>query len=234
MTPIVLAEVASTNDWLLQAADAMQDGQWVRARRQTAGRGRQGRPWTSHPGNLAASVLVRPGPQDPPAAQLGLVAGVALVEAVARHADPARLMLKWPNDLLLDGAKLAGILAERQGAHVVIGFGVNLAHAPDLPDRPTIALGPAAPDPGAFLDTLAASLAGWLQRWRREGLSSVRAAWEARAHPPGTWLSVSGPPPRAGRFRGLAEDGALALETGEGLVLLHGGEVALLDPVETR
>jgi len=218
---------------MLARAGELADGQWVRALRQTAGRGRRGRPWASHPGNLAASVLVQLRAADPPAAQLALVAGVALFEAVASHAQPARLLLKWPNDLLMDGAKLAGILAERQGGAVVIGFGVNLAHAPELPDRPTIAL--ATPvDPAAFLETLAGTFARWLELWRQEGLAPVRAAWEARAHPPGTLLSVAGPPARLGRFRRLCEDGALELETDEGLVSVHGGEVALLGMAEKR
>lgn len=234
MTPIVLAEVASTNDWLLARAGALADLQWVRAIRQTAGRGRRGRSWASHPDNLAASVLVLARPSDPPAAQLALVAGVALFEAAGAHAGRARLMLKWPNDLLMEGAKLAGILAERQGEAVVIGFGVNLAHAPDFPDRPTIALGPPAPGPAAFLDGLAWEFARWLGAWRQDGLAPVRAAWEARAHPPGTLLSVAGPPQRLGRFRRLCEDGALELETDEGLVSVHGGEVALLATAETR
>jgi BirA family biotin operon repressor/biotin-[acetyl-CoA-carboxylase] ligase len=199
----------------------------VRAIRQTAGRGRHGRAWTSHPANLAASVLVRSQPGDPPAGQLGLVAGLALFEAVATQVAPRRLMLKWPNDLLLDGAKLSGILAERQGNEIVIGFGVNLGHAPELPDRRTIALGPGAPLPEDFLGQLAACFATALATWRREGLAPIRRDWEARAHPRGTPLVAAGPPRQEGRFHGLADDGALALETDAGLVTVHGGEVAL-------
>ncbi len=94
-------------------AKARRKALWLRAERQTGGRGRQGRAWLSPPGNLYAITLVRPRPDDPPAPTLALVAAVALHEAVALYAPGVRI--KWPNDLLFDGAKLAGILLERAG-----------------------------------------------------------------------------------------------------------------------
>ncbi|MFN7173871.1 MAG: hypothetical protein ACK4MT_04065, partial [Thermaurantiacus tibetensis] len=117
---IVLDETPSTSDWLLARVAELPDGTWVRARRQTAGRGRQGRPWQMAEGNLAASGLVRLRPGDPPAEQLGFVAGVALHRVASAHAPEAGILLKWPNDLLLRGAKLAGILLDRAGDHVVV------------------------------------------------------------------------------------------------------------------
>src|SRR3546814_17137925 len=111
-----LAELGSTNDWLADAArQGAPEGQWVRADRQTGGRGRRGRTWVSEPGNLYASTLIRLRGGDPPAQQLGFVAALALHRALSAWAPAARLSLKWPNDLLMDGAKLSGILREREG-----------------------------------------------------------------------------------------------------------------------
>ncbi|MCS6986684.1 MAG: biotin--[acetyl-CoA-carboxylase] ligase [Sphingomonadaceae bacterium] len=225
--PILLPEVGSTNDWLLERSDSLPDGQWVRAERQTAGRGRAGRSWTMHPGNLAASVLVRLRPTDPPAHQLGLVAGVALAETAARFVAPRRLLLKWPNDLLLDGAKLAGILCERRAACVVVGLGVNLAQAPPIAGRATAALPPPAPDPDSFLALLASRFAHWRALWGELGFAPVREAWLQRAHRPGTPLTVSGPPQRQGGFAGLDAEGALLLDTGRGVETVRSGEVVL-------
>jgi len=168
---------------------------WLRADRQYAGRGRQGRAWVSPPGNFYASTLVRLAGGEPPAPTLALVAAVALHEAVSVFC-PGGPSIKWPNDLLLDGAKLSGILLERSGDAVVIGFGVNLAHHPDDLDRPATSLAAAtgsAPDPDTFLAVLADSLARRLYRWRSEGLAPIRAAWLERAHPIGTALTVRTP-----------------------------------------
>jgi BirA family biotin operon repressor/biotin-[acetyl-CoA-carboxylase] ligase len=161
--------------------------------------------------------------EDPLAPTLALVAAVALHEAVRRHAPAARI--KWPNDLLLDGAKLAGVLLERQGNAVIIGFGVNLAHCPEGLDRPAASLeGAIAPD--AFLERLAAAFASWLQRWRAEGLAPVRAAWLAAAHPIGTALTAVD---ATGVFDGLDETGALRLRLADGgLRVIHAGDVFLL------
>ncbi|WP_448585734.1 biotin--[acetyl-CoA-carboxylase] ligase [Thermaurantiacus sp.] len=225
MSAIVLDEVGSTNDWLFDHAEGLPDGQWVRARRQTAGRGRQGRAWHTADGNLAASVLVRLPVPHPPG-ELGFVAGVALHETACELSGDRSLALKWPNDLLRGEAKLAGILLERRGDLLVIGVGANLAHAPVVPGRATAAFAPAL-DPGSFLELLAARLALWRRRWAAEGFPPIRAAWLARAHPPGTALRVAGPPAADGRFLGLAEDGALRLETPSGELRIHAGDVML-------
>jgi BirA family transcriptional regulator, biotin operon repressor / biotin---[acetyl-CoA-carboxylase] ligase len=205
------------------AREGAPEGTWLRADRQSGGKGRQGRAWQSPPGNLYASTLVRLVPGDPPAPTLALVAAVALHETVRPHASDARI--KWPNDLLVDGAKLAGILLERQGDAVVVGFGVNLAHHPQGLDRPATSLEPpVAPDP--FLARLAAAFAAWLGRWRAEGLAPVRAAWLAAAHPVGTVLTTNDV---HGRFDGLDESGALRLRLEDGgLRIIHAGDVFLL------
>lgn len=133
----------------------------------------------------------------------------------------AALQIKWPNDLLVLGRKLSGILLERAGDAVVIGIGVNLAHHPDLADRPTTSLAAHAVDvaPDRFLDILADAMARELARWRGEGIGAVRTRWLARAHPVGTALTARLPEGGAidGLFDGLDADGALRLR-------LDGGE----------
>lgn len=221
-----VAETGSTNDDLLALArDGAAEGLWLRAGRQTAGKGRQGRVWQSPPGNLYASTLVRLRESDPPAPTLALVAAVALHEAAAVHAEARELRIKWPNDLLLDGAKLAGILLERSGDAVVIGFGVNLICPPEGIGRPAARLGGGV-DPGALLETLAEAFARWVGRWRSEGLAPVRDRWLAAAHPVGTALST---PDGEGLFDGLDDSGALRLRRADGNIdIVHAGDVFLI------
>lgn len=223
---------ASTNaDMIALAAEGAREGLWLRAVTQTAGRGRLGRDWQSPPGNLYASTLVRLRPTDPAAATLALVAAVALHETLAGWGAGATI--KWPNDLLIDGAKLAGILLERSGDAVILGIGVNLAHHPTTLDRPVTSLaaqGLGAPDPALFVADLAESVARALAEWRR-GLDGVRRRWLAAAHPPGTALSVKlpGEAPIDGLFEGLAADGALRLRLASGEVqVIHAGDVFMI------
>lgn len=223
-----VAATGSTNDDVASLArEGAAEGLWLRAERQVHGRGRQGRIWVSPPGNLYASTLVRLGTGDPPAPTLALVAAVALHEALSAHA--ARLRIKWPNDILCGDAKLAGILLERLGDAVVIGFGVNLTHHPDELERPVTsvkALAGAAPTPELFVAELAETLARWLARWRQDGLAPVRKAWLAAAHPPGTPLSTT---EGEGAFDGLDESGALRLRLADGaLRVIHAGDVILV------
>jgi len=209
------------------AREGALEGLWLRADAQTGGRGRQGRGWASPPGNLHASTLVRVQPEDPSAPTLALVAAVALHEVVAVYA-PA-VQIKWPNDLVFDGAKLAGILLERQGNAVIVGFGVNLAHHPEDLARPATSLAALAgmsPEPAPFLEILARNFSRWLAEWRLEGLAPVRAAWLAAAHPLGTPLSTH---EGEGLFEGLDESGALMLGLpGGALRVIHAGDVFLL------
>lgn len=174
--------------------------------------------------------MVRPGPHDPLPASLSLVAAVALHEAVALFAPGADITIKWPNDLLADGAKLSGILLERAEEAVVIGFGVNLADCPGGLERPVTSvarLAGAAPEPALFLETLAEAFARWLGRWRTEGLAPIRARWLAAAHPVGTALETSD---GAGLFDGLDETGALRLRLADGSIrVIRAGDVFLLD-----
>jgi BirA family biotin operon repressor/biotin-[acetyl-CoA-carboxylase] ligase len=208
----------STNSDLLAELHAP-EGEWLIAARQEQGRGRQNRSWQSPAGNFHGSTLVHLAPSDPRAGSLALAAGLALIRAVEAAAPATGLMLKWPNDLLLGPAKLAGILLERQSDRVVAGFGVNLAHAPEVPGRDTAALSSVALlSPEAFAPLLAASFARELQRWREDPVG-LTALWLESAHPIGTNLSVhvSADERLEGTFAGLDADGALrlALPSGE-------------------
>lgn len=216
------------------AAEGAVEGVWLMADRQTAGRGRLGRGWESPVGNLYASGLMRLRSGDPDAATLALVAAVALYDTVALWADGMVLQLKWPNDLLADGAKLSGILLERAGDAVVIGIGVNLTQYPEHLDRPAMslsALGIASPDPAIFLGLLAEIFERWLITWRHEPLNVIRTAWLTRAHAIGTAVIANLPDGERieGLFDGLTDDCALRLRLADGAVrVIHAGDVFLI------
>lgn len=234
LTIRAIAETGSTNaDLLALATSGIEEGTWLRADRQTAGRGRQGRAWLSEGGNLSASTLVRLRPSDRSAPTLALVAAVALEEAVSLLFRRDGVTIKWPNDLLLNDAKFAGILLERTGDAVVIGFGANLAHAPDVPDRTVtfLAAHEAQIAPSTLVEVLAETFERWLARWRGEGIAPVRARWLARAHVPGTALSARLPDGGTldGLFDGLDATGALILRLGGGeRRVIHAGDVFLI------
>ena len=205
------------------------EGDWLVALRQDAGRGRQGREWVSATGNFYGSTLVELRPDDPLAATLSLAAGLALIEAldVAVPAEPT--MLKWPNDVMIRGRKLAGILLERTGERVAVGFGINLASAPPLHDREAASLGGQIA-PEAFAPLLAGSFARLLALWRTNDPSPLARAWQERAHPIGTELTVhvSRDETIGGRFAGIEPDGALRLTLRDGSTeIIRAGDVDL-------
>ena len=214
---------------LAAAAQGAVEGDWLIADRQTAGRGRMARNWVSPVGNLYASGLVRLSVTDPAASTLAFVSAVALADAVAVWARD--IELKWPNDIMVGGAKLSGILLERSGDAVVIGFGVNLAVCPVDLGRPATSLavmGVTPPEPFVLLDMLAERFAHWLDCWRRQGVSPVRSAWLERAHPIGTALIANLPDHTqiSGLFDGLTEACALRLRLADGHVrVIHAGDV---------
>jgi BirA family biotin operon repressor/biotin-[acetyl-CoA-carboxylase] ligase len=214
--------------------DGAEEGIWLRADEQVNGRGRDGRIWVSPPGNLYASTLVRLRAADPFAPGLALIAGISLQEVAAAYAPAQTPMLKWPNDLMVDGAKLAGILLERERELVVAGFGVNLAHHPDGLERAVTSLSVlngSAPSPADFLVSLADSFARWLGSWRTKGFAAVRTRWLERAHPAGTPLSVNMMDGKRmeGLFDGLDEAGALRLRLADGtLHIVQAGDVFLI------
>lgn len=207
------------------------EGDWLVALRQDGGKGRHGRIWESIDGNFLGSTLVQLRPGDPPAPALALAAGLALIEAVEVQAPGAPLSLKWPNDLMLGDAKLAGILLERSGDRIVAGFGVNLAGAPAIAGRKTAALAPIREiAPQAFAPLLAGKFAQLLAAWRAADPAQFAQAWMARAHPVGTTLEVhSGPGERVrGSFDGIEPDGAMRLKRADHMIdLIRAGDVHL-------
>jgi BirA family biotin operon repressor/biotin-[acetyl-CoA-carboxylase] ligase len=224
----IVEETGSTNADLLADQGAV-EGDWLVALRQSSGKGRQGRQWQSLDGNFAGSTIIRLRASDPPPATLALAAGLALIEAVDAAAPARDTQLKWPNDLMLGGAKLGGILLERAGDRVVAGFGVNLAAAPEVEGRATASLDRAV-TPKALAPLLAASLARLLAAWRSATPAAFVEAWQRRGHPVGTSITVHNAPGDLlrGRFDGLAADGALLLRLDDGRIeRVHAGDVAL-------
>jgi BirA family biotin operon repressor/biotin-[acetyl-CoA-carboxylase] ligase len=205
------------------------EGDWLVALDQQAGRGRQGRTWLSVPGNFTGTTIVQLRSGDPAAQTLSLAAGLALIEAVDLAAPDQPLLLKWPNDLMLDGKKLAGILLERSGDRIAVGFGVNLAGAPQLPDGEGASLGGNL-QPETFAPLLAGSFARLLDLWRQSPPAMLAQAWLARAHPIGTRLTVhsSADETASGSFDGIESDGALRLRRNDGsLEVIRAGDILL-------
>jgi len=231
-----LASTDSTNDWLLARAADLADGHWVIADRQTAGRGRRGRVWNDGAGNLMASVLVR---AKGPVQQLSFVAALALREALfaaggqGSESPAPRFSLKWPNDVLLDGIKVSGILLERVGDALIIGCGVNIASHPEGTERPAtslVAAGLPCLAPVELLGQLMPAFAAWREVWETHGFEPVRAGWLAHAAGVGDRIAARlGAETLEGRFEGLEADGALALRLDDGcLRAVHAGEVFAL------
>jgi BirA family transcriptional regulator, biotin operon repressor / biotin---[acetyl-CoA-carboxylase] ligase len=233
-----LDQVGSTNE---EALRRRADRLWVTAGEQTAGRGRRGRQWASRPGNLYASLLLeRPSQQDK-AAQLCFVAALAVDDAV-RACCPAAagaLALKWPNDVLLDGAKVAGILIEAvhegDSFFVVVGCGINVAHHPcDLPYR-AAHLGELDPDlrPADVFSALSDSFALRLETWQQSGFAGIRADWLARAAGIGSPVLLRLPGADVdGVFEGLDADGHLILgDASGGRRSVAAGEIVLASQI---
>jgi BirA family biotin operon repressor/biotin-[acetyl-CoA-carboxylase] ligase len=228
----------STSDLCRSLAEAGEpEGLAILARQQTAGHGTRGRNWAGPAGNLALSALLRPGGPAREASQWSLLAGVALAEALSADlpGDDA-LALKWPNDVLLHGRKVAGILSESaadgQGglSWLSLGFGANLAVAPDLPDRPTACLAEIGPPPSP--EAVAWRVLSALARWRgvhaQAGFAPARAAFLARAPAQGTRITLRlGERMLGGAFAGLGEDGSLLLRTGGLVQAFAAGEVTI-------
>jgi BirA family transcriptional regulator, biotin operon repressor / biotin---[acetyl-CoA-carboxylase] ligase len=228
-TLVALDTVGSTNDEAAQRADAgAPEGTVVWSREQTGGRGRRGRHWASPVGNLYTSTILRPDCPAQRAAELGFAAALAVADIVPAGRE---VRVKWPNDVLVDGGKIAGILLESaigqtgQVQHVVAGIGVNVGFAPQLPEMryPGSALGGSVE---AALEKLTAALAARLAEWRREGFETVRAAWLAKAGPLGAEVDVKlGEGLVRGRFAGLDREGALLLDTATGPRKIVSGEL---------
>jgi BirA family biotin operon repressor/biotin-[acetyl-CoA-carboxylase] ligase len=229
--------IDSTNEEARRLAEKGEAGPvWLRADRQTAGRGRRGRAWDSPTGNLAATLYLRPKKPAAECAQLSFVAALAASDAVTVFASTHDVKLKWPNDVLADGKKIAGILLESSSrggevpAWLAVGIGINLAHFPPETEFPATSLanlGASVPAAGEALTALAASFAKWYETWNAKGFASVRVAWLARAAGLGTRIRARlQNEETSGVFEGIDEKGALILREGQGRVrLIAAGDV---------
>ena len=213
---------------------------WILAYEQTAARGRRGRAWAMPKGNFAATLVLPLANDLGQAALRSFVVSLALHEAfVAATGRQASFALKWPNDVLLNGGKVAGILLETVStgmgmSHLAIGIGVNLAAAPDVADVEADALRPVAVtsalgvriDPAQFLDLLAASYARFEDQFSRYGFAPIRAAWLAQAARLGEKITARTVQDEyIGTFRDVDETGQLVLETQAGRVTIPAGDV---------
>ncbi|CCJ07187.1 biotin--[acetyl-CoA-carboxylase] ligase [Methylocystis sp. SC2] len=241
---LALESVDSTNDEARRLIEAGERGPlWVVSSRQTRGHGRLGREWISPPGNLHASLVLGDFGAAAVAPQLGFVAGVAAMRGLrAATAGGGRFALKWPNDLLLDGAKLGGILLENVGVSTgdaraprasvaIIGVGVNCAEAPrDLPfeARALASIGSNAPDAATLFTHLSDALLETLDLWRGGGFARIRDAWLADAAYLGAHIRVELPRETVeGSFATVDATGRLVLATRDGERVIEAGDVSL-------
>jgi BirA family biotin operon repressor/biotin-[acetyl-CoA-carboxylase] ligase len=228
--------IGSTNDEAKRLARKGEpEGLVLCADRQTAGRGRRGRAWYSPLGNLYASMLLRPRCRAAEAAQLGFVAALSVADAIAELAPTIGVRCKWPNDVLANGKKIAGILLETEMTSgdmpdfIVLGIGANLVSSPPDTPYPATSLaeeGAAGITPPLMVTALTRRFAEWATMWREQGFTPIRAAWLSRAAGLGETIQVR--LERAtldGRFLDLDGDGALLLETPSGERRIAAGEV---------
>jgi len=217
-----LGEIDSTNQEAKRRASAgVTSPLWIMAARQSEGRGRQGSVWQSLAGNLAATLLIHPERPAADCAQLSFAAALAVSDMLASFASHANIGLKWPNDVLVDGRKIAGILLESESradgtaAWLAVGIGVNLTAYPKDTEFPAIslaALGILPPTPRDAMLDLAAAFAKWYEVWRTQGFSPVREAWLARVSGLGSRVRARLAKEEAvGVFQGIDETGALLL-----------------------
>jgi len=208
------------------AAAGVQGPLWIVAGCQTKGRGRRGRQWHSLAGNLYATLLLNPVSRIAQCAQLSFVAALAVGDLIAQCAPLAKVNLKWPNDVLLDGRKIAGILLEASGKDagapdwLAVGFGINLASYPldaEFPATSLRTVNVAPPAPKEAAARLAASWVEWYRAWENHGFVPIRDAWLARAAGLGRRIRARLPDEEAtGVFEGIDELGALILREPSG------------------
>jgi len=236
----VLATTDSTNAEAARIAGDLSGPEWILALEQTAARGRRGRAWTNPPGNFAATLVMRPSEAPDQIALRSFVAALALADAFTAATGRAEAFsLKWPNDVLLNGGKVAGILLESAGhsggiSHFCIGIGVNLIHAPARDEVEDGATAPASllQDTGScltpeeFLDLLAPAYAAREASFSTYGFGPTREAWLARAAKLGQPITARTMRETIpGTFQTVDETGALVLKTANGPRAIQAAEV---------
>ena len=224
--PILMLEWSdSTNAEVRRRAEAGETGpQWIAARRQIAGHGRRGRAWTMGEGDLAATLLTVTDRPPAEAAQVSFVAALTVADLVQAYAPTALVQLKWPNDVMVEGEKIAGILIEsgrRDDGRLwlAVGVGVNLTGAPQDLDQPATSLARhgAAPDPQTALSVLSERFSVWLRIWQDFGFAPIAEAWSQRAMGLGEpCVARLGAETVHGTAEGLDGDGALKLRLADG------------------
>jgi BirA family biotin operon repressor/biotin-[acetyl-CoA-carboxylase] ligase len=223
-------KIGSTNDEARRmAAEYAPHGTVVHADEQTAGRGRLAHTWFSPPGNLYVSILLRTGEPVSRCAELSFLAALAVADTVeALLPRQTRAILKWPNDVLVNGAKIAGILLEQAETATIIGIGLNVLEAPSNTAYKTttiVANGGIASVDGAR-DILLDRIAVHLSVWQENGFAPIREQWLERSYPIGAAIRATcGGQPVAGHFAGLDLDGALLLDTTRGRERIVAGDV---------
>jgi BirA family transcriptional regulator, biotin operon repressor / biotin---[acetyl-CoA-carboxylase] ligase len=217
------------------ATDNAPEGTLVWAKSQGAGRGRRGRNWASPPGNMYASLILRPDCAPSTAAQISFVAALAIRDAIAQFLpDDKVAQLKWPNDVLVNQKKIAGILLESHLAGgdeldwLVVGTGVNIESYPDQVERPATSLHELGSDvsvPG-YLEAYATHMLSWYRQWQEDGFSIIRQNWLEHAWGQGGPVEVRlGKETFQGVFDDLDETGALVVSTPGGSRLVSAGDV---------
>jgi len=230
-TVIHFEKTGSTNDEARRLArEGAPHGTAVHADEQTDGRGRLTRRWFSPPGNLYLSVVLRLDVEPARRSELGFVVALAVAETVNTLLPrQTRASLKWPNDVLVGGAKIAGILLEAlEDGAVIAGMGLNILHAPTgtAYRTTTIAASGGVASVDTTRDTLLDRLEAHLTAWETEGFAPIRQAWLEQAHPIGTMLRVMRDGHIVeGAFAGLGPDGALLLDNSDGRVRVIAGDV---------
>ncbi len=236
----ILPSVDSTNAEAARIAPGLSGPEWILALEQTKGRARRGREWVNPKGNFAATLVMRP--VEPPAttALRSFIASLALYQALVDATGRAEMLsLKWPNDVLLNGGKLAGILLESAGqgaeiSYLSIGIGVNLAQAPDQDEVEPGALRPvsllsetgAHVTPEELLDLLAPAYARLETQFTTYGFEPIRTAWLARAARLGEVITAKTTNDKVtGRFETVDAAGNLVLSTGGTRVAIPAAEV---------
>jgi BirA family biotin operon repressor/biotin-[acetyl-CoA-carboxylase] ligase len=211
-----MGRIDSSNDEARRLARAGEvHGLVVTAVEQTAGRGRRGRVWHSPPGNLHCSLLLDPGDDASVAPQLTFVAALALRDALESLAPNSDFRVKWPNDLLCNGAKIAGMLLEREGRLIILGVGVNIVASPAAALYPATCL--ARTGSAAIADEVLLAFCGQLgaryDQWRQQGFAAIRRDWLLVASGQGQEVTarLANETVMTGIFAGLATDGALEL-----------------------
>ena len=226
---VVLDEIDSTNAEARRRAEAGEAGPvWLVGLRQTSGRGRRGRAWETGEGNLAATLLFRTDKPPAEAAQVSFVAALAVADMLADYVPASLVSLKWPNDPLLGGLKVSGILVESGaspagGLWIAVGIGVNLKRKPIDAERPATSIATyreiPPPQPTEAIESLARAFERWFRTWTSLGFPAIADAWTARAHGLGEpCVARLGAETVEGVAEGLDGDGALRLRLDNGQV----------------